>query len=173
SLYLVSPPLISTRFPYTTLFRSIRAQIDKLSEDDEREVARLEAALDEPVEVPRTSPLVAAWRWLRGVPSPRPVTPDDSPLAIWKTTWAMPGIPTPPWASIQAEHASIAAEASTVIEDETVEVDAIVQRREGYVLFGDPISDGARYREESGLDLEQVRNVQAEIEWEQRWEQTL
>jgi|GEM_PF-1508099 len=151
----------------------IRAQIDKLSEDDEEEVARLEAALDEPVEVPRTSPLAAAWRWLRGVPSPRPVTPDDSPLAIWKTTWAMPGIPTPPWASIQAEHASIAAEASTVIEDETVEVDAIVQRREGYVLFGDPISDGARYREESGLDLEQVRNVQAEIEWEQRWEQTL
>src|SRR5699024_8333215 len=55
----------------------------------------------------------------------------------------------------------------------TVEVDAIVQRREGYVLLGDPISDGARYREESGLDLEQERNVQAEIEWEQRWEQTL
>src|SRR5699024_11717928 len=41
------------------------------------------------------------------------------------------------------------------------------------VLLGGPIPDGACCREEAGLDLEQVRNVQAEIEWEQRWEQTL
>src|SRR5699024_11782858 len=106
-------------------------------------------------------------------PAPAWVTPEDSPLAIWKTTWAMPGIPTPPWASIQAEHASIAAEASTVIDSEAVEVDAVVERRDGYVLFGDPLSESARYTEESGLYVAQVRNIQAEIEWEQRWEQAL
>ncbi|HLR95218.1 MAG TPA: FtsK/SpoIIIE domain-containing protein, partial [Jiangellaceae bacterium] len=151
----------------------VRAQIDKLANDETEEIARLEATLDEPVETPRASPLVAAWRWLRGAPPPPLVTPDDSPLAIWKTTWAMPGIPTPPWASIQAEHTGIATEASTVIDEEIVEIDAVVERREGYILFGDPLSDGARYSEESGLDLAQVLNVQAEIEWEQRWEQTL
>lgn len=153
--------------------KRVRARIDKLTGDDEEEVARLEGSLDEPVEPPRASPLVAAWRWLRGATPPPLVTPDEAPLAVWKTTWAMPGIPTPPWASIQAEHTGIAAEASTVIDEETVEVDAVVERREGYVLVGDPLSDGARYSEESGLDLGQVRNVQAEIEWEQRWEQAL
>lgn len=152
----------------------VRAQIDQLADDDDgEEIARLEATLEEPVDVPRTSPLVVAWRWLRGLPTPPLVTPDDSPLAIWKTTWTMPGIPTPPWASIQAEHAGIGAEASTVIDQETVEVDAVVERRQGFILVGDPVSDDSRYSEESGLELAQVRNVQAEIEWEQRWQQAL
>ena len=81
--------------------------------------------------------------------APALVTPEDSPLAIWKTTWAMPGIPPPPWSSIQAEHAAIAAEASTTIEEEAVEVDAVVER--GFDLYlgqksamehsGDPIQD--------------------------------
>src|SRR5699024_11559417 len=82
-------------------------------------------------------------------------------------------IPAPPWSSIQAEHGTIAAEASTTIEEEAVEVDAVVERRDGYVLFGDPLSESVRYTDASGLDLDQVRNVQAEIEWEQRWEQAL
>ena len=152
----------------------VRAQIAKLPDDDDgEEIARLEATLEEPVEAPRTSPLMVAWRWLRGDPAPPLVSPEDSPLAIWKTTWAMPGIPTPPWASIQAEHAGIGSEASTVSGQEKVEVDAVVERRQGFILIGDPVSDGSRYSEESGLELAQVRNVQAEIEWEQRWEQTL
>ncbi|WP_157773471.1 FtsK/SpoIIIE domain-containing protein [Brachybacterium vulturis] len=151
----------------------VRAQIAKLSDDDGEEIARLEATLEEPVEAPRTSPLMVAWRWLRGVPAPPLVTPDDSPLAIWKTTWAMPGIPTPPWASIQAEHAGIGSEASIMVGQEKVEVDAVVERRQGFILVGDPVSDDSRYSEESGLELAQVRNVQAEIEWEQRWEQAL
>src|SRR5699024_8326300 len=126
---------------------------------------------EEPVQMPQTSPLVAVWRWLRGTPAPTLVTPEDSPLAIWKTSWAMPGIPAPPWSSIQAEHGTIAAEASTTIEEEADEVDAVVERRDGYVLFGDPLSESVRYTDASGLDLDQVRNVQAEIEWEQRWKQ--
>src|SRR5699024_6404962 len=110
----------------------VRAQIERLSEDEDAEqIQELEASLDEPVQAPRTSPLMAVWRWLRGIPAPALVTPEDSPLAIWKTTWAMPNIPAPPWASIQAEHASIAAEASTVIDSEAVEVDAVVERRDG------------------------------------------
>ncbi|MDN5688857.1 MAG: hypothetical protein L0G94_19575, partial [Brachybacterium sp.] len=150
-----------------------RAQIAKLSDDDGKEAARLKASLEEPVAPPRTSPLMVAWRWLRGVPAPPLVTPNDSPLAIWKTTWTMPGIPTPPWASIQAEHAGIGSEASTTINDESVEVDAVVERRQGFILVGDPVSADSLYSEESGLELAQVRNVQAEIEWEQRWEQAL
>ncbi|MFI8778086.1 FtsK/SpoIIIE domain-containing protein [Brachybacterium paraconglomeratum] len=131
------------------------------------------ADLPAPVQPLTASRVVAAWRWLRGVPAPTPNTPEDSPLAIWKTTWAMPGITTPPWASIQSEHASIAAACSTVIGDEQVDVDAVVDRRNGFVLVGDPLSADATYAEDSGLTLEQVRNVQAEIEWEKRWEQTL
>jgi len=131
------------------------------------------ADFPEPVEPPGVSRVVAVWRWVRGVPAPAPLTPEDSPLAIWRTTWAMPGIPTPPWASIQSEQESIAAACSTVIGDEQVDVDVVVDRRSGFVLVGDPLSDSALYSEDSGLGLEQVRNVQAEIEWEKRWEQTL
>src|SRR5699024_4571870 len=163
------PEKVDPRLPGLTAKRDkrVRAQIEKLSEDgDADQIQELEASLDEPVDIPRTPPLVAVWRWLRGIPAPAWVTPEDSPLAIWKTTWAMPGIPTPPWASIQAEHASIAAEASAVIDSEAVEVDAVVERRDGYVLFGDPLSESARYTEESGLYVAQVRNIQAEIEWE-------
>lgn len=151
----------------------VQAQIEELGEDEEEKIAQLEASLDEPVLAPRTSPLRAAWRWLRGAEPLALVTPEDSPLAIWKTTWAMPGIPDPPWQTIQSEHQSIAAECSTVIEDQQVEVDAVVERREGFVLIGDPLSDGALYAESSGLELQRVRNIQSEIEWEQRWEQTL
>src|SRR5699024_5435296 len=170
------PAKVDPRLPGLAAKREqrVRARIEELSEDEDAEqIQELEASLEAPVDVPRTSPLVAVWRWLRGTPAPALVTPEDSPLAIWKTTWAMPGIPTPPWSSIQAEHAAIAAEASTTIEEEAVEVDAVVERRDGYVLFGDPLSEDARYTDESGLDLARVRNVQAEIEWEQRWEQTL
>src|SRR5699024_86822 len=170
------PAKVDPRLPGLAAKREqrVRARIEELSEDEDAEqIQELEASLEEPVDVPRTSPLVAVWRWLRGTPAPALVTPEDSPLAIWKTTWAMPGIPTPPWSSIQAEHAAIAAEASTTIEEEAVEVDAVVERRDGYVLFGDPLSEDARYTDESGLDLARVRNVQAEIEWEQRWEQAL
>ncbi|MGP9684000.1 FtsK/SpoIIIE domain-containing protein [Brachybacterium sp. AOP3-A1-3] len=155
--------------------RRIREQIEKLGETDLEEVARLERSLAEPVELPTSSRAAAVWRWLLGVPAPAPVpvTPEDSPLAIWKTTWAMPGIPTPPWHTIQSEYGTIAAACSTVIEGEPVDVDVVVDRRSGYVLVGDPLSDGARYAEDSGLTVEQVQNVQAEIEWEKRWEQTL
>ena len=153
--------------------RRIREQIEKLGDEDPDEVARLEQSLAEPVELPTSSRAAAAWRWLRGVPAPTPVTPEDSPLAIWKTSWAMPGIPTPPWHTIQSEYGTIAAECSTVIEGEPVDVDVVVDRRSGYVLIGDPLSDGARYAKDSGLTVEKVQNVQAEIEWEKRWEQTL
>ncbi|GAA1490970.1 FtsK/SpoIIIE domain-containing protein [Brachybacterium sacelli] len=153
--------------------RRVRKQIEKLGEGHEEEVAELESSLEEPLESVGTSPFQGVWRWLRGAPKSPLVTPDDSPLAIWKTTWAMPGIPTPPWQTIQSEYLGIAAECSTVIDDESVEVDAVVERREGFLLIGDPLSDGARYTEESGIDLQSVRNVQAEIEWEKRWEQTL
>ncbi|MGP9736523.1 FtsK/SpoIIIE domain-containing protein [Brachybacterium sp. AOP42-C2-15] len=153
--------------------RSVRQQIEKLGDKDPAEVARLEQSLAEPVELPRSSRFAAAWRWLRGVPAPAPVTPEDSPLAIWKTTWAMPGIPTPPWHTIQSEYATIAAACSTVVEGESVDVDVVVDRRNSYLLVGDPLSEDARYAEDSGLTVEQVRNVQAEIEWEKRWEQTL
>ncbi|MGP5672878.1 FtsK/SpoIIIE domain-containing protein [Brachybacterium alimentarium] len=151
----------------------IRVQIEKLGDEDPDEVARLEQSLAEPVELPTSSRAAAVWRWLRGVPGPAPVTPEGSPLAIWKTTWAMPGIPTPPWHTIQSEYGTIAAACSTVIEGEPVDVDVVVDRRGGYMLVGAPLSDGARYAEESGLTVEQVQNVQAEIEWEKRWEQTL
>lgn len=155
--------------------RRIREQIEKLGDEDPDEVARLERSLAEPVELPTTSRAAPAWRWLRGVPAPAPVTPEDSPLAIWKTTWAMPGIHTPPWHTIQSEYGTIAAQCSTVIEGESVDVDVdvVVDRRSGYVLAGDPLSDGARYSEDSDLSVEKVQNVQAEIEWEKRWEQTL
>lgn len=153
--------------------RRIREQIVQLGDDDLDEVARLEQSLAELVEPPASSRLMTAWRWVRGVPAPAPVTPEDSPLAIWKTTWAMPGIPTPPWHTIQSEYGTIAAACSTVIENEPVDVDVVVDRRSGYLLVGDPLSDGARYSEDSGLSVEQVQNVQAEIEWEKRWEQTL
>lgn len=131
------------------------------------------AELPEQVEPAAASRAVAGWRWLRGVPAPVPVTPEDSSLAIWKTTWAMPGIPTPPWASIQSEQASIASACTAVIGVEQVDVDVVVDRRAGFVLVGDPLSEDATYTNASGLSLEQVRNVQAEIEWEKRWEQTL
>lgn len=153
--------------------RRIREQIEKLRDEDPDEVARLEQSLAEPVELPTTSRAAAAWRWLRGVPAPPPMTPEDSPLAIWKTTWAMPGIPTPPWHTIQSEYCTIAAQCSTVIEGEPVDVDVVVDRRGGYILVGDPLSDGALYAKDSGLTVEQVYSVQAEIEWEKRWEQTL
>lgn len=151
----------------------VRKQIEELGDGHGEEITALEATLEEPLPDPSTSPLRAAWRWVRGASAPEPVTPEDSPLAIWKTTWAMPGIPTPPWQTIQAEYQSIASECSTVIDEEEVEVDAVVERREGYVLIGDPLSDGARYSSDSGLQLEQVRHVQDEIRWEQRWEQSL
>lgn len=151
----------------------IRQQIEQLGDEGPNEIARLEQSLAEPVEPPTSSRAAAAWRWLRGVPAPAPVTPEDSPLAIWKTTWAMPGIPTPPWHTIQTEYATIAAACSTVIGDEQVDVDVVVDRRKGFVLVGDPLSEGARYAEDAGLTVEQVRNIQAEIEWEKRWEQTL
>ena len=169
------PEKVDPRLPGLAAKRAlrVRARIEELSDDDTEEIRELQESLDEPAQVPRTSPLVALWRWLRGVPAPALVTPEDSPLAVWKTTWVMPGISTPPWSSIQAEHASIAAEASTTIEEEAVEVDVVVERRDGYVLFGDPLSEDARYTEESGLEPARVRNVQAEIEWEQRWEQAL
>jgi len=153
--------------------RRIHQRIEKLGEEDLDEVAQLEQSLAEPVELPTTSRAAAAWRWLRGVPAPASVTPEDSPLAIWKTTWAMPGIPTPPWHTIQSEYGAIAAECSTLIEGEAVDVDVVVDRRSGYLLVGDPLSEDAKYAEDSGLTVDQVRNVQAEIEWEKRWEQTL
>ena len=153
--------------------RRTRDQIEKLGDENPDEVARLEQSLAEPVEFPSTSRAAAAWRWLRGVPAPTQVTSEDSPLATWKTTWAMPGIPTSPWHTIQSEYGTIAAACSTVIEGEPVDVDVVVDRRSGYVLVGDPLSDGARYAKDSGLTVEKVQNVQAEIEWEKRWEQTL
>lgn len=153
--------------------RRIRRQIEKLGDENPDEVARLKQSLAEPVELATSSHAVAAWRWLRGIPAPVPMTPEESPLAIWKTTWAMPGIPTPPWHTIQSEYGTIAAQCSTVIENESVDVDVVVDRRSGYLLVGDPLSEDARYAEDSGLTVDQVRNVQAEIEWEKRWEQTL
>lgn len=153
--------------------RRTRDQIEKLGDENPDEVARLEQSLTEPVEPSTTSRAATAWRWLRGVLAPAPVTPKDSPLAIWKTTWAMPGIPTPPWHTIQSEYGAIAAECSTLIEGEAVDVDVVVDRRSGYLLVGDPLSEDAKYAEDSGLTVDQVRNVQAEIEWEKRWEQTL
>lgn len=169
------PTKIDSRLAELTVKRDrrIREQIEKLGDEDPDEVARLEQSLAEPVELPTTSRAASAWRWLRGVPGPAPVTPEDSPLAIWKTTWAMPGIPTPPWHTIQSEYGTIAAACSTVIEGEPVDVDVVVDRRSGYILVGDPLSDGAEYAEDSGLTVEQVQNVQVEIEWEKRWEQTL
>ncbi|MCG7309693.1 FtsK/SpoIIIE domain-containing protein [Brachybacterium sp. ACRRE] len=151
----------------------VRRQIEKLDEGQDEEREKLERTLTEPVGAPQDGPLGKVWRWVRGVPRPTPVTPDDSPLAIWKTSWVMPKIPSPPWQSIQAEHQSIGQHCSTVIDDENVEVDAVVERREGFVLIGDPLAQDAQYTDASGLTPEQVRNVQAEIEWEQRWEQTL
>ncbi|WP_394217029.1 FtsK/SpoIIIE domain-containing protein [Brachybacterium vulturis] len=153
--------------------RRIRRQIEKLGDEAPDEVARLEKSLTEPVELSRSSRAAALWRWFRGTAAPAPVTPENSPLAIWKTSWAMPGIPTPPWHTIQSEYATIAAACSTVIEGESVDVDVVVDRRSGYVLVGDPLSDGARYAEDSGLTVDHVQNVQAEIEWEKHWEQTL
>ncbi|UQN30541.1 FtsK/SpoIIIE domain-containing protein [Brachybacterium kimchii] len=151
----------------------VRKQIDKLGADQDEERDRLESSLSEPIEAPPEGVLGRAWRWVRGASKTPLVYPEDSPLAIWKTSWVMPKIPTPPWQSIQAEHQSIAQHCSTVIDEQAADVDAVVDRREGFVLVGDPLSDDAEYTDDSGLTLQQVRNIQSEIEWEQRWQQTL
>ncbi len=71
----------------------VHAQIEELGEDDEEKIAQLEASLDEPFPAPRTSPLRATWRWLRGAEPLALVTPEDSPLAA-ALTCLLEGVPT-------------------------------------------------------------------------------
>src|SRR5690625_3649369 len=90
------PEQVDPRLPGLAAKREqrVRARIEELSdEEDTEQIRELQESLEEPVQMPQTSPLVAVWRWLRGTPAPTLVTPEDSPLAIWKTSWAMPGIP--------------------------------------------------------------------------------
>src|SRR5699024_3799381 len=67
------PAKVDPRLPGLAAKREqrVRARIEELSEDEDAEqIQELEASLEEPVDVPRTSPLVAVWRWLRGTPAP-------------------------------------------------------------------------------------------------------
>lgn len=144
-------------------------QPDETPDDDALTDDALLDTSDEPSEKParRSISIGAVFRWLRGVPEPDLVYPDSAPCAVWMTTWGFPEGPS--YEALRVESDPVETMASRGSDG----VDVVVDHRKGFVLIGDPVSEGVEYVPESGLELGYVQERVAEKQWEGRWETTL